>query len=445
MQSSSSPQRQREESHSGQGLPTGVSYQAVLAQLDKILVTPLFAHSDRLTRFLRFVVQETLEGRGAQLKEYHVGLAVFDRDESFDPRADPIVRVEAGRLREKLAKYYEVEGARDSIVISLPRGSYVAKVRGPASGVSRLHLAKGWLVSRLDRKTCLLILTSVMTVVLSISVLLLISRNRRIEEQLRETKAETKAPLAEPGPVWAPFFDASSPIETVIVVGSPLFFSSEPDRLFLRLYSVNDPEEWQNHPDYQKLQKLFPSLSKPRFDYAEMGDALALQKLTAFFGQNGRSVKATPVHLTSWDAIKNGNIIFLGPSRFNPLMRRLPEPLDFELSPDYFTFLNLRPRPGEPKVYSTPSHRDAQSFTVVASFPGLLNNRRIMVLTSHSTAGTLAAVEYVTRPETLQEMVAKLGLTERQLRSYQVLLKVLSDKDEPFKTEFVTHHSTPLK
>src|ERR1035441_10713007 len=83
----------------GAGLPPGISAEAVRAELEKVLKSPALVHSGRLCRFLAFVVDQTLNGHADQLKEYLVGLAVCDKDESFDPRLDPIVRVEAGTLR----------------------------------------------------------------------------------------------------------------------------------------------------------------------------------------------------------------------------------------------------------------------------------------------------------------------------------------------------------
>jgi serine/threonine-protein kinase len=82
-----------------------------------------------MCRFLRLAVTETLEGRSADLKEYRFGLEVFDREASFDPGADPIVRVEARRLRAKLAKYYGSDGRYDDIVVELPKGGYVPSFR----------------------------------------------------------------------------------------------------------------------------------------------------------------------------------------------------------------------------------------------------------------------------------------------------------------------------
>jgi serine/threonine-protein kinase len=93
-------------------------------QLDRILASATFRQVDRLKRFLSFIVVEGLQGRGDQLKEYVIGVQVFDKDSSFDPRADPIVRVQARRLRARLVRYYREEGAADPIVIELPKGGY---------------------------------------------------------------------------------------------------------------------------------------------------------------------------------------------------------------------------------------------------------------------------------------------------------------------------------
>ena len=74
-------------------------------QLDRILASEAFANADRLSRFLRYIVERTLAGEGDRLKEYAVGVGVFERNEQYDPRVDSIVRVEAGRLRAKIDEY----------------------------------------------------------------------------------------------------------------------------------------------------------------------------------------------------------------------------------------------------------------------------------------------------------------------------------------------------
>jgi TolB-like protein len=100
------------------------SSEDVRAELDRILASDVFGNSGRLARLLRYVVERTLAGEGDQLKEYVLGLEVFDRGDQYDPRLDSIVRVEARRLRAKLDDYYRNGGAADQVVITIPRGTY---------------------------------------------------------------------------------------------------------------------------------------------------------------------------------------------------------------------------------------------------------------------------------------------------------------------------------
>lgn len=95
------------------------------AQLARILSSADFGATDRKHRFLRYVVDEALAGRGSRIKAYSIAVEVFGRDASFDPQADPIVRVEAGHLRRTLERYYLTAGQADPILISIPKGGYV--------------------------------------------------------------------------------------------------------------------------------------------------------------------------------------------------------------------------------------------------------------------------------------------------------------------------------
>ncbi len=97
----------------------------VMDQLAKILASPGFTRSSRMQRFLQFVVSSALEGQFDVLKESYIGTTVFERAPTYDPKLDPIVRVEARRLRTKLQTYYETEGRGDRIVIQLPKGGYL--------------------------------------------------------------------------------------------------------------------------------------------------------------------------------------------------------------------------------------------------------------------------------------------------------------------------------
>jgi adenylate cyclase len=97
----------------------------IQAQLNRILESAEFRASDKQRKFLRFVVDKTLEGRASQIKGYTVAVSVYGRNEKFDPQIDPIVRVEAGRLRRALEHYYLTAGKNDPVSIRILKGGYV--------------------------------------------------------------------------------------------------------------------------------------------------------------------------------------------------------------------------------------------------------------------------------------------------------------------------------
>jgi Tol biopolymer transport system component len=116
----------------------------IRAQLETMLADRAFTSADRLSRLLRHLVETAIEGSAADLKEYTVGLDVFDRDPSFDPRSDSVVRVHGSRLRSKLADYYASTGSADPVVIELPKGGYAPvfrynAARGPESNFITLE------------------------------------------------------------------------------------------------------------------------------------------------------------------------------------------------------------------------------------------------------------------------------------------------------------------
>ena len=114
---------------------------AIREQLDRILHSVPFQHSPRRQKFLEFIVSETLAGR--TVKGYDVALEVFDRLETFDAAVDPVVRVEAGRLRDKLREYYSTDGEGDPIRIDLPKGTYTPQIKFRHEDAPQIRPQKG--------------------------------------------------------------------------------------------------------------------------------------------------------------------------------------------------------------------------------------------------------------------------------------------------------------
>ena len=101
----------------------------IRATVDRMIVSDAFSRSPQLGAFLRFVVESVLQGKSDRIKGYTIGVEVLRRDPSFDPQSDPIVRVEATRLRRTIERYYAGPGADDPVIVDLPRGSYVPTFR----------------------------------------------------------------------------------------------------------------------------------------------------------------------------------------------------------------------------------------------------------------------------------------------------------------------------
>src|SRR3954470_15607083 len=113
----------------------------IRAALEKIVASPQLASSPSLCRFLQHVVEETLAGRGGQIKEYSLGAEVFARGDAFDPRIAPIVRVQARNLRARMVKYYAGPGADEAVVIDLPKRTYVPVFTSRTSDDAELAVA----------------------------------------------------------------------------------------------------------------------------------------------------------------------------------------------------------------------------------------------------------------------------------------------------------------
>ena len=133
------------------GSPATLSKDAekkIRRHLERVLASRTFQQVDRLKRFLSFIVTETLAGRRDELKEYVVGVEVFGKEPAFDPRTDPVVRVQARRLRTRLAQYYQEEGQGDEVVIDLPKGGYTPQFTGRDPATHRRRSIGAALFSR---------------------------------------------------------------------------------------------------------------------------------------------------------------------------------------------------------------------------------------------------------------------------------------------------------
>jgi hypothetical protein len=129
-------------------LPDEINAPEVRAELDRLLSSQVFAKSRRASRLLRFVVEKTIAGTARSLNEYAIGLEVFDRNAAdYNPGDDPIVRVQVGRLREKLHHYYSSGADSSNIRFEIPVGTYVPIFRRANPKIERLQTGKLMILS----------------------------------------------------------------------------------------------------------------------------------------------------------------------------------------------------------------------------------------------------------------------------------------------------------
>lgn len=166
---------------------TPIPDQDIQAELDRILATKGFSSAGRLSKLLRYVVDKTLRGETDELKEYSVGIEVFERDEKYDPRLDSIVRVEAGRLRTRLDEYYNGDGAGSDIRIALPRGGYSATFERRSQDEPRVAAAVS--APAATRSWATIALGAALLIAIGGMVWWLQSRDRSVHPDLRPTAA----------------------------------------------------------------------------------------------------------------------------------------------------------------------------------------------------------------------------------------------------------------
>jgi hypothetical protein len=444
--------------HTNDQRPTGAGHPdlsdaQIVAQTERILASKHFRQAASLARFLRYVVERKLAGAEEELKEYTLGVEVFQRGAEFEPGTDALVRVQAGKLRKKLDGYYAEEGADDRVLIELPKGHYVPRFElrrasnpapvetpplpGPAViGSAAVRSAgSGWPGS-------LRIAAVFLAGILSVLALQRVAGLSVGGVQPRDAaRREAREPL-DPAlmPLWESFLkpDASN----ILAYGTPQFFNSR--GVYYRDVRVNSSVELNSSPELVGIQKSLGHALTPTEVYTGVGETQGVYLLSRFFLERARDVRVLRSRLVRWEEIKQSNIVILSSMRFHTLADELGYPSDFAILPDFEgNVVNKRPQPGESAQYARDGGAD---YALVTLWPGKVPDRRILQLSGVTTWATVAAAEYVTDPQHLRELNGHLArCNERAGRKahapyFQVLLRVEVKDNQPVGITCVTHH-----
>ena len=428
--------------------------------LDRILCSRQFSNAPKKQKFLQLICEAYLDGRASELSEYSIGYEVFDRNETYDPALDSIVRVGAHEVRKKLERYYKSEGKNDEILLEIPAGSYIpiftrlkqapettepTKAAAPTPPLSG-HIGRVGVIAGKTR----IMLLGLALVFLVIAVVILALSNRQLRRQIKEG-AQQKEFAAVYEPVWEPFLEDESP--TLLVLSNPPVyrFWNPADHKSLSNISTNlTPAE---------TAALEETLGRERFvlkhnplsrvvlsydEYTGVGEAVGLYRLTTLFKGLGKDAMLKQSRTVSAEDMKNHNVILLGSAWVNEWSGKNLIKEDFG-SGASATIVNYNPLPGEEPEYDAKFDGETgkliEDYGLITVKPNISEKNTIMVLAGTHSEGTEAAAEYLTSEDHLRRLNQRLLLLKRPSpRYFQALLKVKVDNGIPTIISIVTVH-----
>src|SRR5215510_4146940 len=436
-----------------------------LAQLERILHSRALHGSESLRSFLQFVVARTIDDHEDQLKEYTIATEVFGRGDSYNPKIDSVVRVQAGRLRSKLQEYYATEGKSDTIIIDLPKGHYkpVFLSTDAANNQSDFAVSHGTATNGAENvssrfaapvsktlERAWLVGLSTAVILLIVTTMMLAFSNRKFRRSAEENTSSSANHAY--GSSWEPLLESSS--QTLLVLGNPPVYrfttAMDPPVAMARSIPLT-PEQTNNLAD--ELGKTFITKNNPApklllcpDEYTGMGEAIGLHRLTDVLRTAGKNVVVKQSRTVSAEDLKNHNVILLGSIFVNEWSGKLPVREDF-LYTGRATIENNNLLPGDDTEYKPKfdpaTGRLIEDYALITVKPNISGKDTVIVLAGVHSEGTQAAAEYFTCKdclEILHERLRQSGSTSEPAKYYQALLRVAVDNGIPTTVNLISVH-----
>jgi len=422
-------------------------HQEELLWLDHVLHSRAFSSSHSIRHILKFIVERSLAGASADIKEYTIATEALGRPSDFDPKTDNIVRMQMQRLRRKLDEYYKEEGAKEPLRIVIPRGHYIPSFQTVQSDRQPTPDAESrsnpqTLPPTGSRKVLVRGLPWGLAVGLAVIVLVINTRLSKSPAFGRgATKASTEVPTSLAS-LWKPFLPPNSP--PLIVYSNASLMMNDAGDLYRYFLDTSSPlPVGAKVPTLAGLdrQAPIPPGVGPLyyFDlYTGTGEVIAAAKIAQLLARQNQEFSIKRSRMVSFDDLRNDNVIFIGASLENSLLRQLPVETDLT-----FEQLHLRQfmgsqqiRDSHPEVHQAETYhllRDAKTgkldgeYALISLLPGTVPAHYIMVLGGISTVGTQAAAEFASSPESmalLEKMWPPAASAGTRSSFFQALLKI---------------------
>src|SRR4051794_10404834 len=428
-------------------IPAPVSDDEKRAALARVLESRTFGRSDQLRAFLRYVCEAEREGRAQQLNEYALGVSVLGRPEGYSPAEDSSVRSRAYELRNKLKSYYQTEAPDDPIRIEIEKGAYVprfqrraaaappAVVPSARSGPVKSTPTESAAVTVSRRTFMPRAVTSVVLVVALLAFGWWASRTKRPQTGLavRASTHETEA-------LWKPFLDPSTPL--LLSFEIRLFLYAPATGLVVRDFQTNQKDEIAGSKPLTAFRdRMGADQLIETHDYADVG---AVQAAFLLGHMLNREVSLKYASALGWEDIWNSNVIFVGKSTVNPVIRRVLHDADLDFIDTDFggAVRNRHPLPSESVEYpNAATHGSGRKYGVVSVLPGPQPGHHMMVLTGAGAELMWALAQAVTDPVRVKEIVSHVLTPAGTLPPmFQVLIEATFESNVPISIRYVTHH-----
>lgn len=354
--------------------------------LHRIMSSPHFAHAYSLRRILAFLAAQPPE---QPPKEYEIAVRGIGRPESFDPKADPIIRVSMAGIRERLRAYFENEGAGERVRVSIPKGQYKLCF-SPAEPAAALPRA--------------------------------------------ETQARRR--------FWDPYL---APGATNILVYTEVLFFRDHHGNFVRNIFVNDLAA--GAPEFaERGLKLELEDFRPSFHFVSAGEMHSLLSLSRAFQEIGAPLDIRNSRFFSWTEMQGANLILLGSARTNPFLNSLQGKEPFVITPE--TIVNQIPAPGEPVEYRGRRFYEGmlervEEWALITRRPGLGRGTSITLVAANHGRAIEGAGHFIAREDGARRLMEAIGAGESDTlpAHFQVLLRVdmIDFVEEVVNVEYVSH------
>jgi hypothetical protein len=386
---------------------------AIRQQLERMLAGPPFKNSKRYPILLRYVVEHTLEGHTADLKERTLGVEVFGRDADYDTNADPVVRATAGEIRKRIAMYYHEHGRESEVRIELNPGSYIPEFGIPVQALPVAPQAVPVPVPTTAPARFRAPRWQWMAGMAVFGALLIVAAWYR--------------PWALPNSIdrfWRPVLDSSNTV--LLCVGQREFLGSAPEA---GQSASADIPMGSNGPI--TLFQLYYLGSQN----VELSDVRTIGRMAGLLQAKGKSFHIRGQSSTNFGDLRDGSVVLVGAFN-NDWTMRLMGPMRFSFERDGDTFwIRDRQKPSQKEHainYRTPYLDVTEDYALISRVLDPTTERMVVVAGGLTGYGTLAAGEFLTDPRYL-DAIAKTLPPHWERKNIQLLLttKVIHGNSGP--------------